>query len=72
MVPEISGLSVEEIDYLFKGSWFNAYKRVRKHPVIDSVETGNSKVSTESGGKNPATELSLVKVTLGRAPVPDK
>lgn len=27
MVPEIAGLSVEEIDHLFTGSWFNAHKR---------------------------------------------
>lgn len=72
MVPEISGLSVEEIDYLFKGSWFNAYKRTGQHPVIDSVETGNSKLSTESGNKNPVTELSLVKVATGHAPASDK
>ncbi|EXM15470.1 Sugar/inositol transporter [Fusarium oxysporum f. sp. vasinfectum] len=61
MVPEISGLSVEELDYLFKGSWFNAYKRARRHPVIDSVEAGKNKLSTEPGSKNPVPELSLVK-----------
>ncbi|KAF4461053.1 quinate transport, partial [Fusarium albosuccineum] len=47
MVPEISGLSVEEIDHLFKGSWFNAYRRVRQHPVIDSVETDDNKIPEE-------------------------
>ena len=30
MVPEIAGLSVEEIDHLFTGSWFNAHKRSKK------------------------------------------
>lgn len=30
MVPETSGLSVEELDALFEGSWFNAYKYTRK------------------------------------------
>ena len=47
MVPEISGLSVEEIDYLFKGSWFNAYKRSRRGPVINSVESGDARSSIE-------------------------
>ncbi|SCO76669.1 related to quinate transport protein [Fusarium oxysporum] len=61
MVPEISGLSVEEIDYLFKGSWFNAYKRARRHPVIDSVEDGKNKLPEEPGSKNLVPQLSLVK-----------
>lgn len=30
MVPEIAGLGVEEIDYLFTGSWFNAYKKSKR------------------------------------------
>lgn len=30
MVPETSGLGVEELDALFEGSWFNAYKYTRK------------------------------------------
>lgn len=38
MVPELSGLSVEEIDDLFKGPWFNAYKRSKKARVITSEE----------------------------------
>lgn len=29
-VPEIAGLIVEEIDNLFRGPWFNAYKRSRR------------------------------------------
>lgn len=37
MVPETAGLSVEEVDELFKGPWFNAYKRVKQHAVITSV-----------------------------------
>lgn len=39
MVPEIAGLSVEEIDDLFRGPWFNAYKRSRRQAVINSVAT---------------------------------
>ncbi|KAH8649985.1 putative sugar transporter [Xylariales sp. PMI_506] len=43
MVPEIAGLSVEEIDFLFKGPWFNAYKR-SKHPqgVIEGSSSGDN------------------------------
>ena len=38
MVPEVAGLSVEDIDDLFKGPWLNAYKRSKRIPVIMSVE----------------------------------
>lgn len=30
MVPETAGLSVEEIEEVFKGPWFNAYKRSKR------------------------------------------
>lgn len=33
MVPEVAGLSMEEMDDLFKGPWFNAW-RVSKKPVV--------------------------------------
>ncbi|RDW61110.1 uncharacterized protein DSM5745_10608 [Aspergillus mulundensis] len=33
MVPETSGLTVEELDDVFKGSWFNAARRQDKRPV---------------------------------------
>jgi len=26
MIPEVSGLTVEEIEEMFKGPWFNAYR----------------------------------------------
>ncbi|KIN08864.1 hypothetical protein OIDMADRAFT_188553 [Oidiodendron maius Zn] len=39
MVPEISGMSVEEIDAVFKGSWFNAFKRTKQLGIIESVES---------------------------------
>lgn len=37
VIPEVAGLSVEEIEQLFKGPWFNAYRTteqviVRAHP----------------------------------------
>lgn len=41
MVPEIAGLSVEEIDELFKGPWFNAYKRSKLPTVLTSESPGS-------------------------------
>ena len=44
MVPEIAGLSVEEIETIFKGPWFNAYKRSKRSATtIGSIEGGESK-----------------------------
>ncbi|KAF7533513.1 hypothetical protein G7054_g7027 [Neopestalotiopsis clavispora] len=40
-VPEIAGLSVEELDAIFKGGWFHAYKTTRKPRVVDGVEHGD-------------------------------
>lgn len=37
-VPEIAGLSVEELDAIFKGSWFHAYKATRKSRVVVGME----------------------------------
>lgn len=42
MVPETAGLSVEEIDDIFKGPWFNAYKRSKRREVISGVESDGS------------------------------
>jgi hypothetical protein len=42
MVPEVAGLNVEEIDFLFKGSWFNAFKRSKQLGVIDSPDESES------------------------------
>lgn len=41
MVPEIAGLGVEEIDSLFCGPWFNAYKRSRDPSLLTGVETSD-------------------------------
>lgn len=30
MVPEVAGLSMEEMDALFKGPWFNAWRTAKK------------------------------------------
>lgn len=38
MVPEIAGLGVEDIDDLFRGPWFNAYKRSKRLPAITNIE----------------------------------
>jgi hypothetical protein len=37
-VPEIAGMSVEEIDHLFTGSWLNAHKQSKKHK--SSIQSG--------------------------------
>ncbi|KAG5659680.1 hypothetical protein KAF25_002239 [Fusarium avenaceum] len=41
MIPEIAGLSVEEIEDLFRGPWFNAHKRTKQIIVQGIVEEGN-------------------------------
>lgn len=42
LVPETSGLSVEEIDILFKGPWLNTYRRgdalAKGVPEIEQIE----------------------------------
>lgn len=39
MVPEVAGLSVEQIDSIFEGHWFNARQRVKQVQLIDTVES---------------------------------
>jgi len=41
MVPETAGLSVEEIDDVFKGPWFNAYKRSKRPAIITDLGSEN-------------------------------
>jgi hypothetical protein len=36
MVPEVSGLSVEEIEDIFQGPWFNAYQTARRRRIIEA------------------------------------
>ncbi|KAH7143553.1 general substrate transporter [Dactylonectria macrodidyma] len=38
MVPETSGLSVEEMDDIFRGSWFNAARRSKKQTTIHTID----------------------------------
>ncbi|EXK36441.1 hypothetical protein FOMG_09617 [Fusarium oxysporum f. sp. melonis 26406] len=40
MIPEISGLSVEEIEDLFRGPWFNAHRRTKRMVVQGVIENG--------------------------------
>jgi Sugar (and other) transporter len=40
MIPEVSGLSVEEIDVLFKGPWLNAFKHSKRPAINDNTEDG--------------------------------
>lgn len=40
MIPEISGLSVEEIEDLFRGPWFNAHRRNKQVIVQGVIENG--------------------------------
>ncbi|KIX07701.1 uncharacterized protein Z518_02355 [Rhinocladiella mackenziei CBS 650.93] len=49
VVPETAGLSVEEIDDVFKGPWFNAYKRSKKPATITTFEAVAVKTLSEEG-----------------------
>ncbi|KAG5750544.1 hypothetical protein H9Q70_006814 [Fusarium xylarioides] len=40
MIPEVSGLSVEEIEDLFRGPWFNAHRRTKQMVVHGVIENG--------------------------------
>ncbi|KAJ5612567.1 hypothetical protein N7510_005761 [Penicillium lagena] len=41
MVPEIAGLGIEEIDSLFRGPWFNAYKRSQEPSLLTGIDTSD-------------------------------
>ncbi|KND91999.1 putative quinate permease [Tolypocladium ophioglossoides CBS 100239] len=41
MVPEVAGLNVEDIEDVFKGPWFNAYRRLKQPAPILGLEMGN-------------------------------
>ncbi len=38
MVPETAGLSVEEIEEVFKAPWFNAYKQSKSVLAISATK----------------------------------
>ncbi|KAG9254071.1 general substrate transporter [Emericellopsis atlantica] len=40
MIPEVSGLTVEEIEDIFKGPWFNAYSTTRKTAIEGHCDDG--------------------------------
>lgn len=56
MVPEIAGLSVEEIDGLFTGSWFDAHKRSAR---LQPTEPGTGFDSEEEEQKLPDFEQNV-------------
>lgn len=57
MVPEIAGLSVEQIDDMFKGSWFNANRRSTRVPHDTTSPTqvyvGSEVASEDGSGRLP-------------------
>ncbi|KPM37052.1 hypothetical protein AK830_g9525 [Neonectria ditissima] len=46
MVPETSGLSVEEMDEIFKGSWFNAARFSKRSTDMPHLEGQEEKISS--------------------------
>lgn len=38
MIPETAGLSVEEMDEIFRGSWFNAAQRTKQRSSVTHIE----------------------------------
>ncbi|KAJ5179208.1 hypothetical protein N7492_002418 [Penicillium capsulatum] len=40
MVPEVAGLSVEEIEELFRGPWFNAHRHKKPRVIDGELEAG--------------------------------
>lgn len=57
VVPEVAGLSVEEIEEVFKGSWFNAYKR-SKHRISHGIEAEESYMKDDTGSDRKTPEKS--------------
>ncbi|KAF9879322.1 hypothetical protein CkaCkLH20_02865 [Colletotrichum karsti] len=58
MIPEVSGLTVEEIEETFKGSWFNAYKTTKRTVIEGRVEDGfghDAEDGDDGMHKSPAT-----------------
>lgn len=55
IVPEVAGLSVEEIDAIFQGPWYNAFTRSKRGPVIVGLEEGRmheTNIDKDSDQKN--------------------
>jgi hypothetical protein len=48
MIPETAGISVEELDAVFEGPWFNAYKTSRKsrYLVAESIDVENQRYNS--------------------------
>ncbi|KAJ5352232.1 hypothetical protein N7452_001206 [Penicillium brevicompactum] len=55
IVPEVAGLSVEEIDAIFQGPWYNAFTRSKRGLVIVGLEEGRmheTHIDKDSDKKN--------------------
>lgn len=52
MVPEVAGLSVEEVDKIFEGPWFNAFRNRNRQETIHGIEDGD----TTAGNSSPKPE----------------
>ncbi|KIV92479.1 hypothetical protein PV10_03773 [Exophiala mesophila] len=50
-VPEVSGLTVEEIETLFEGPWFTAYRRPKKPNPLDGVESDRIETALSEKGE---------------------
>ena len=44
MIPEVSGLTVEEIEDVFKGPWLNAYKVTKGQSVGSQTDDGTNSI----------------------------
>lgn len=56
MVPETRSLSVEELDELFKGPWFNAYKRTstKRLSISDAEHLEHARLASRSDTEDRA------------------
>ncbi|KAM0324312.1 hypothetical protein ACHAQA_008089 [Verticillium albo-atrum] len=60
MVPEVAGLSVEEIDQVFEGSWLNAWRTTRKPNQSLRHESVEGQVEHDKGDAQSDTEKEKV------------
>lgn len=40
VVPEIAGLGSQDIEDIFRGPWFNAYRRTKRPGTVEGIENG--------------------------------
>ncbi|VUC37192.1 unnamed protein product [Clonostachys rosea] len=51
MIPEVSGLTVEEIEEMFKGPWLNAYRTNRLSAIEGHAEAGHKDIDQTRIGR---------------------